>query len=136
MPKKSQKKGENMPMPLAEMNECCKVVAGIKDGEIKRNTDRYEEIIKHLNGVIDGLEQHASEKGRIASSLEGQIAALKHQIAPAQAQANREIKYTPSKPGTCVVCSKECISRCPECKASVCDKQTCGQAHGHTDMYR
>lgn len=124
------------PMPLAEMNECCKVVATIKDRDLERAKAEYAAVNTELADRVIELEQHAFEKGKLVSSLEGEIAYLKNQIALlVPATIKPTLKYAPSQPGKCVICSKECISRCPECKAVVCDKQTCGQAHGHGAMY-
>jgi hypothetical protein len=140
------------PIPTAEMNDCCKVVAQIKDRDLERAVtaavQASEAVADRLHDRIEELEKLAFEKARMVSGLEGEIAGLKHQLSrPSGADVHVRmppLKVTPvvvtpvppvPPPKRCVVCGQECISMCPACRTPVCAKQNCGVAHGHGEMY-
>lgn len=135
MAEEKKKEGGMSPIPTAEMNECCKVVATIKDRDFERVKAEYDAVTTELADRIIELERHAFEKGKLASSLEGEIAALKGQLHM-KATAPVPVPALPKVEHTCDVCHRSCISKCTECEKYICDKQTCGQIHGHGEMYR
>lgn len=132
---------------MDELNDCCKVVAQINDRVMERVRAETAAVVEQLQGRIEELEKLAFEKARAVSGLEGQIAGLKYELA-APVNVDVHVKMPPirttpvvitpaAQPAMkkCVVCGRECISMCPECKALVCNRQECGQAHGHGSMY-
>jgi hypothetical protein len=154
--KKRRKEKPVTPMPTAEMNDCCKVVAQIKDRDMERAVAAAVQgssaEIEKLMDRIEELEKLAFEKAKAVSGLEGEIAGLKHKLA----EALKRIPVpapSPAKPAApppqqaapppspkkrtenCLVCGRECISMCPECKAPICGRQDCGRTHGHGSMY-
>jgi len=140
---------------MDELNDCCKLVDQVKSREHDRAVAAVQEAcdkeIETLEARMEELEKLAFEKARAVSGLEGEIAGLKHKLAALEKlDLNVHVKMPPLKttpvvvtlaqPAAkrtmdCVVCHRECISMCPECRAPVCGKQDCGVAHGHGGMY-
>lgn len=146
-----KRKKEKAPMEeLEEMSDCCKMVAHVKNRDIGKIKAEADAVVERLQVRVSELEKLAFEKARVASGLEGEIAGLKHKLeealrrTPVPATATPAV-VTPAQPAVqlavkkrtenCVVCNRECISMCPECKAPVCGRQECGRAHGHGSMY-
>lgn len=157
--KKGKKEKSVTPIPTAEMNDCCKIVAQIKDRDLERAVTAVkaeaQAFAEQFQDRIEELEKLAFIKARAVSGLEGEIVSLKHKLAMLE-KVDVHVRMPPLKvtpvvvtpaspaPPTktvdpdklCVVCKREAIGMCPECGRRLCDRQSCGQMHGHGDMWR
>jgi hypothetical protein len=108
--------------------------------------------LKDVEAYADSCERKAIEALRKLSSTEGEVAGLKHRLQLAEAEMERLKSIAiaavvplsgplpkgppppPSPPKQCVICAKPCISMCPACRASLCDRGVCLASHGCSEM--